>query len=144
MDVRDERLGQGLHGEDLPPLRAQGWYLSATHPLLGRLTNGPDGGFLRSIVPGTRLGLFEATARYETIRFGSEAPQGSSPSRSPRARVVAGNDDRAWTFGINWHANRYFRFQFNGIRETLRDPARTPLDGVHHYWTQVGRLQLFF
>ena len=143
-NVREQRLGQGPRGEDLPALRTQGWYLSATHPVLGHLDNGSSGSFLRSIVPGTRLGLFEATARYEMIRFESEPSVGFQPSRNPRAANVVGNDDRAWTFGINWHANRYVKFQFNGVRETLRDPVRTPIDGQNHYWTQVGRLQLFF
>ena len=144
VDVREQRLGQGLGGEDLPALRTQGWYLSATHPLLGRIDNGPRGGFLRSILPGKRLGLFEVAARYEVIRFSSKASTGSLPSRNPRAPNVAGNDDRVWTFGINWYLNRYLRFQFNGIRETLRDPVRTPMDGVAHYWTEVGRFQLYF
>jgi phosphate-selective porin len=90
------------------------------------------------------LGLFEATARYEMICFGSEPFDGPLPSRNPRAANVAGNDDRAWTFGINWHANRYVKFQFNGVRETLRDPVRTPIDGEHHYWTLAGRFQLYF
>jgi phosphate-selective porin len=144
IDVRDERLGQGLRGEDLPPLRAQGWYVSATQPLFGRLDHGSEGSFLRSIVPGGGVGIFEATARYETIRFSSEPSEGFLPSRNPRAPVVVGNDDRAWTFGINWRANRYLKFQYNSIRETLSDPARTPIEGENYYWAQLARIQLFF
>jgi phosphate-selective porin len=144
MDVREQRLGQGLRGEDLPALRTDGWYLSVTHPLFGHLDNGSPGNFLRSIIPGKGLGLFEVTARYETIRFSSEHSGESLPSRSPRASNVLGNDDRTWTFGINWHLNRYLKLQLNAQREDLRDPVRTPLDGENRYWTQVGRFQLFF
>ncbi|MBI4471342.1 MAG: hypothetical protein HY646_01660 [Acidobacteria bacterium] len=144
IDVREQRIGQGLRGEDLPPLRVQGWYASVAHPLMGRIENRRGRSLLGSLLPGTQLGLFEATTRYEIVRFGSESAADSRPSRNPRAAAAAGNDDRAWTFGINWHANSYVRFQFNVIRETLRDPARNPIDGQSHYWTQIGRLQLFF
>lgn len=144
MDVREQRLGQSLRGEDLPELRTQGWYVSAVQPVLGHLDHGSQAGFLRSILPGRDLGLLEATARYEMIRFGSVHSGGAALSRSPRAANVAGNDDRAWTFGMNWHASRYLKLQFNGVRETLHDPARTPIDGESDYWTVVARLQLYF
>jgi phosphate-selective porin len=91
-----------------------------------------------------QIGLFEATARYEVIRFNSEAFAGSLPSSSPRAANVIGNDDRVWTFGVNWHANAYVKFQFNGVREMLCDPNRTPIKGQNRYWTLIGRAQLFF
>ena len=144
MNVREQRLAQGLHGEDLPALRTQGWYLSATHPLFGHLDNGRPGRFLLSLLPGKGFGLFEATARYETIRFGSETSAGSLPSRSPRAANVVANDDRVLTLGINWRANHYVKVQFNGVREILSDAVRTPIDGKNHYWTLIGRAQLFF
>jgi phosphate-selective porin OprO/OprP len=144
MEVREQRMGQGLHGEDLPALRADGWYLSATHPLFGHLDKRSDSNFLRSIIPGKGLGLLEVTARYETIRFSSERSAGSLPSRSPRAENVFGNDDRAWTLGINWYVNHYVKLQLNAEHENLRDPVRTPLSGNNRYWTQVGRFQLFF
>jgi phosphate-selective porin OprO and OprP len=144
MDAREERLGQGQRGEDLPALRTQGWYLSAVQRVLGHRDNARPVGFLRSILPGRQLGLVEATARYEMIRFGSVSSNSASPSRSPRAANVVANDDRAWTFGINWHASRYLKLQFNGVRETLLDPVRTPIDGESHYWTLATRLQIYF
>jgi phosphate-selective porin len=144
MNVREQRLTQGLHGEDLPALRTRGWYLSATHPLFGHLDNGRPGRVLVSLLPGKGLGLFEATVRYETIHFGSETSAGSLPSRSPRAANVAANDDRVLTLGINWRANHYVKVQFNGVREILSDAVRTPIDGKNQYWTLIGRVQLFF
>jgi hypothetical protein len=143
-DVREQRLGQGIQGEDLPPLRIQSWYVSAVQPLFGRLENGGQGSFFGSILPGRSLGLFEATARYERIRFGGTAAGNALPSRNPRAANVIANEDRAWTFGINWHANRYVKFQVNGVRETLSDPVRTPINGESKYWTLLGRFQLAF
>jgi len=142
MDAREQRLQQGLDGGDLPALKTQGWYISAVQPLAGHLSNG-NSGFLRSILPGKQLGLIEATARYEMIRFGSSAG-GAAPSRNPRAANVLGNEERAWTAGLNWHASRYLKLQINGVHETLRDPARTPIDGQSQYWTLVNRMQLYF
>jgi phosphate-selective porin len=144
MHLRDQRLGQGFYGENLPPLRMHGGYLSIVHPLFGNLkpVSGPR---LYSILPGTHLGLFEATARYEMIAFGSASAAGSpAPSPSPRAANVMGNDDHAWTFGINWRANPYVKFQFNGVREMLRDPSRVPIDGQNVYWSMITRAQIYF
>jgi phosphate-selective porin OprO/OprP len=143
-DAREQRLGQGLGGEDLPALRTEGWYVSAVQPVLGHIDNKTDAGFLRSILPGKRLGLLEIAARYEMIRFGSVSSNGTPPSRSARAANVAGNEDRAWTVGVNWHASRYLKLQFNGVRETLSDPVRAPVSGKSRYGTLVGRLQFYF
>ncbi len=142
MVVREERLRQSLQGTDLPALRASGWYVSATHPVIGRRP-GPGAGFFGSFVPGLRLGMVEAAARYDEIRFGGEAGAGA-PSRSPRAVNVAANRDRAWTLGLNWFATRYTKLQANAIHETLLDPARTPIAGVSRYWTLAGRFQFGF
>jgi hypothetical protein len=144
MDAREERRGQGLRNQDLSPLRTQGWYVSAVQPVIGRLTNTGRDGFLDSLLPGRQLGRIEATARYEVIRFGAVTSDSSSPSRSSRAGNVIGNDDRVWTLGMNWHASRHLKLQFNGVHETLRDPERTPIEGENQYWTVVGRVQLYF
>ena len=144
MDAREDRIDQGLRGEDLPALKTRGWYVSAVQPVIGRLDNASRPGFLKSLIPGRQLGLIEVAARYEAIHFGSVSSDGAAPSRSSRAANVIGNEDRAWTLGINWHANRYVKVQFNGIRETLSDAARTPIDGESHYWKLVTRLQIYF
>jgi phosphate-selective porin len=144
MHAREQRRGQGLRSEDLPDLQTQGWYLSAVHPLFGSDENGARRRFPESILPGPGLGRLEAAVRYEAIRFGSASPNGAPPSRSPRAVNVAGNEDRAWTLGLNWHASRYLKLQFNAVREVLEDPARTPIDGIDRYWTLASRLQLYF
>jgi phosphate-selective porin len=144
MDAREQRLEQRLHHENLPPLKTQSWYLNAVQPVLEHLKGNYADSFLRSLVPGRQLGLFEATMRYEVIRFGSESSDGAPPSRDARAANVIGNTEHAATFGITWHTNRYVKIQFNGVRETLLDPARTPIEGKSNYWTLVSRLQLYF
>ena len=79
--------------------------------------------------------------RYEVIRFGSEYSSGSAPSRSPRATNVWPNQDRAWSFGINWYTNPYTKLQFNAIREAFQDPLCTPVSGIDRYWMFAGRVQ---
>ena len=144
MEARDQRIGQGLRGENLPSLRTRGWYASAVQPVLGRFDKQSRVGFLRSILPDKGLGLLEATARYEVIRFSSGAADSVAPSRNPRAANVVANESRAWTLGMNWHASRYLKLQFNSVRETFSDPVRTPINGESDYWTLVARLQLYF
>jgi phosphate-selective porin len=144
MDAREQRLGQGLNDEDLPPLRTQGWYISAVHPLFGHLDSTDQNGFLASVLPIKGMGRVDAAARYEMIRFGSVSGNGAAPGRSSRSANVVGNQDRAWTLGLNWHASPYLKLQFNGVHETLLDPVNTPIEGETRYWTIVGRLQFSF
>ena len=143
MTVREQRKGQGLLQNDLPDLFGRGWYAGGTLALFDRLKDSSRVGLLRRLLPGETAGRLELAARYEQLRFGSEASD-ARPSRSPRAANVLGNSDRALTLGATWYANRFTKFQFNAIRETLEDPARTPVPGVQRYWMFVGRTQFSF
>jgi phosphate-selective porin len=144
INMRQQRREQSLRETDLPDLIARGWYASATYPILGKKRNRRGRGFFRSLIPGTSLGLVEAAARYEQIRFGSRGAGGLPPSRSTRAANVPRNSDRAATFGVNWESSRYSRLQFNVIREALEDAVRFPVNGTKMYWTYTGRIQFGF
>lgn len=139
IQVLDQRKNQGLANDDLPDLLARGWYLSATWAVTGdKKADGLDetkkplfqGGF----------GAVELAVRAEQLRFGSRNPQGVA-FRNPRAENILGNSDRAWTFGVNWYANRWVKIQANGIREKIEDLERSPILGRSRYWTRVLRLQ---
>ena len=54
---------------------------------------------------------------------------------------IYGNSDRAWTTGINWYLNRFFKVQLNGIHETIEDVNRSPINGRDKYWMGILRLQ---
>jgi len=86
------------------------------------------------------LGAVELAGRYDAIRFGSAEHLGR-PSRSPRAANILSASDRAWTLGINWYWNRFFKVQLNAIRDRLEDAGRTPLPGEAVYWMRVVRVQ---
>jgi phosphate-selective porin OprO/OprP len=118
--VEDERLGQGLLGENLPAAVSSGWYLSGTWLATGERKSarveprGPlfQGGF----------GALELAARYEEMRFGSRGAEipadDSAASDHPRAAHLVGVTYEAWTLGINWYLNRWIRAQANVIRES--------------------------
>jgi phosphate-selective porin len=124
--VSDERRGQSVENADLSPLVAQGWYLSATYALTGKRN---------------RFGVVEMASRYETLSFGSNGVAGE-PSTSTRADVVAGNTDRAVTFGVNWQLNRWVKVQANLVREDIERPSIGPSPDRAAFWSRVFRLQL--
>jgi phosphate-selective porin OprO and OprP len=138
--VSEERLGQGIRGEDLPNLIERGWYLSGTWLVTGQKHDERDDP-KRAFPPfGRGLGAVELAGRWEAMRLGSAEHPGR-PARTPRAANVLGNSVRAWTFGVNWYWNRYMKIQLNGIRETIEDVQRTPVPGENRFWTRLVRIQ---
>jgi phosphate-selective porin OprO/OprP len=138
--VSDERNGQGLGDVDLPNLIAHGWYLAGTWALTGE---NKAGGIDQPRHPVFQRGAggFELVARFEELRFSSAGTGGEDPFTNPRAANVLPNRDRAITLGGNWYINRYGRVLFNAVRETIQDPARSPLADRTRFWTGVIRLQ---
>ena len=137
--VRDQRLGQGLRGQDLPDLIARGWYVATTWLLTGEQKVNvirPRRDFLL----GKGIGAVEIASRYEQIRFGSSEHPGL-PSRSSRAANIFSTSERVATFGTNWHLNRYMRIQFNAVREVIEDVRNAPIPGRDTYWSRYVRMQ---
>lgn len=137
--VRDQRLGQGLRGEDLPDLIGQGWYFTTGMVITGESTAGgvrPR----KDFVSGKGIGAIQVAARYEQLRFGSAEHPGS-PSRSPRAANLSTASERIATFGINWYWNRFTRVQFNFVREVIEDMQKVPINGIDTYWSRFVRIQ---
>jgi phosphate-selective porin OprO/OprP len=136
---RDQRLGQGLRGQDLPDLIARGWYLTTGWVVTGEKT---EGGVTprRSFAWGRGIGAIQLAARYEQIRFGSSEHPGL-PSRSSRAANILSSSERVATFGVNWYLNRFTRVQFNGIRELIEDVEKAPIRNQDTYWSRYLRIQ---
>jgi phosphate-selective porin OprO and OprP len=134
-----QRNGQGLGDVDLPDVIAQGWYLAGTWALTGE---NKAGGIepRRPILQGG-AGAVELVARFEVLRFSSAGTGGEEPFTNPRAANILPNRDRVLTLGANWYLNRFGRVLFNAVRETLQDPARSPLADRTRFWTGVVRLQ---
>ena len=145
--LTDERLGQSMDGTDLSPFLSQGWYVSGTWVLTGeKKADGLDSP-LRPIFRGPFfkgwVGAVELAARAERIRFGSVDSDisGVLPSTAPRAEIVLGNSDLAYTFGVNWYANRWIKIQLNLVRNTIGFPDQGPNPEQSSFWSRIVRFQ---
>jgi phosphate-selective porin len=115
----DARQHQGLLGETLPPLRAQGWYVSGVWAVSKRV---------------------ELAARAEQLSFGTP---GAADRQiwTPRAEQLSAVTDRGWTLGVNWTVHRFVRLQLNAVREQVVDRSRPGASSTAD-WSPVLRVQL--
>jgi phosphate-selective porin len=136
LQARDERLGQGLAGDDLADVIGRGGYVSGTWTFVGDLKgSGPKEGLNVG-----RPGAMQLAARAEWLGFAT--PDGTGEVlRNPRADNILTNDIRSATIGVNWYPIRFVRLQFNLIREELSDPERRPDAGRSHSYIKAFRIQ---
>lgn len=133
--VDDERIDQGIRGDTLPPLTAEGWYVASTWRVAGRRPKADAEGQRRR-----GLGRLDVAARLERLDIHTVAS--SQPAqRNPRAAHLLPLSHRAWTLGTTWHVNPWIRIQANLMREEMSDPDRSPIPGRGLFWTRVARLQ---
>lgn len=126
----DERAALGPGGADLPDVIGDGWYVAGTVVLTGEPTARairPRRDFLRG-----GFGAVEVGARLEQLSFDSDAPD------------VLRNRTRTATLGVNWYLNRFARVSANATRESIEDPARSPILDRTPVWGAVLRLQFVF
>lgn len=137
--VSDDRLEQGIRGQDLPDARARSWYVSGTWVLTGEDKKRP----LKAASPFAQggIGAIELAIRYERMWFDSTSEGQTAGLRNPRAETIFPSGDRALTLGINWTLNRFTKIQVNGIRELVEDPQRSPVPNGAAFWSRVIRLQ---
>ena len=136
--LTDERLGQSVDDTDLSPFVAAGWYVSGTWALTGeKKADGLDTP-RRPLFQGG-FGAIELAARVERIRFGSV--DDVLASDSPRAEVILGSSDRAYTFGVNWYANRWIKIQANLVRNTIAFPDQSASPSPAAFWSRLVRFQ---
>ncbi len=123
--LSDERRGQSVENTDLSPFVSSGWYVSGTWAVTGeKKADGLDTP-RRPLFQGG-FGAVELAVRVERIRFGS-VPAIPWRPMPPGAEVILGNGDRAYTFGVNWYANRWIKIQTNLVRNTIAFPDQGPL-----------------
>ena len=120
--VTDQRIGMGLGGEDLPHIRATGWYLAGTWTVTGETKDG-------RVRPRESLfnggwGAVQIAGRVERLGFG--AVDEIANAALGFGAAPAANNDRAITVGVSWYLNRYFKVQGNLVHETIADPVRSP------------------
>jgi len=132
----DARQHQGLMGETLAPLRAQGWYVSGVWAVAGRSAHArANDGFAVQGLAGLEL-----AARVEQFSLGTPGAP-AAQIWTPRAEQLSTVTDRAWTLGVNWTLNRLVRIQANAVRERVTDRSRIAAPG-HAVWSPVARVQV--
>lgn len=135
--VTDERRGQSVDDETLPPLVAQGWYVRGTWLVTGeRKTDRvrPSRAFLRG-----GAGAIEIAVRLEDLELRSRRAGGTSAGGT-RTETLPAAGDRAATLGVNWYLNRFVRLQANAVRDWLRDGGAPPRAAPRR-WNPAVRLQ---
>lgn len=125
--VNDDRLQQGIGGENLPDARARSWYISGSWMLNG------EGKKRR---PGMEL-----VGRFERLWFDSVGANPDELLRNPRAESILPSGNHAVTVGVNWTLNRWVKLQVNGIHERVEDEKRSPVPEGSAFWSHVFRLQ---
>ena len=136
LQARDERLGQGLMGDDLAAVIGRGGYLSGTWTIVGEL----KGSAPKEGLNDGRPGAIQLAGRAEWLGFST--PDGIGEAfRNQRAPNILRNDIRSATLGVNWYPIRFVRLQFNLIREELTDPERRPSATRPYTYIRAFRIQ---
>jgi len=137
--MSEERIHQGIRGENLPDKLTRGWYVMGGWNILGKLKS--SGRPKNPLLTGHGYGSIELMGRLDVITFYS-APGPGLPSRSPRAPTILTNGERTWTVGPTWYLNRYIKLQAHAQRESVTDIERKAVFGRDVFWTGIIRLQL--
>ena len=122
--LRDQRIGMGLDGGDLPELGTHAWYVSGAWVVTGEEKRGriePR----RSVLKGG-LGAVEVAARLERIDLTPGAVTATIPG-APLLSLPLPNGARITTFGASWFLHTRVKVQGNFIIEDFDDPARSPV-----------------
>jgi len=137
--MNEDRLQQGIAGQDLPAARMQAYYVSGSWVVTGETKKRPvkaDNELFRG-----GIGAIEIAARYERLWADSIGADLDVPARTPRAITILPSGDHAFTIGLNWTLNRWIKLQFNGIKQRVEDPGQSPV-GDAPFWSRVMRFQI--
>jgi len=136
--VQDERRGQGVLGDDLPPVLSSGWYASGSWLMTGETKT--DRVDPRHPLFQGGIGALELAARVERIGMASGAAD-EAPSRHPRAARLLESSNQLVTLGVNWYLNRWVKVQANAIREERGHSRDAAWSGRSVVWVPVFRVQ---
>jgi phosphate-selective porin len=139
LEAREERLGQGPVGEDLPDVRGRGLSATATWLVTGERK-------ARTIRPARTLfrgpGAVELSVRYEELWFDDVSNQGFEAAGS-RARNIRPAGIQTLTGGLSWWPTRFLRLQGNVLVERYDDALRAPEPGRRgDYVSILSRIQV--
>lgn len=143
IEQREQRLGQGTGGLDLPDVLGHGVSAQVSYLLIGQR----KGVFTE---PRTSLfhggpGAVELVARVETLRF-DDTGAGSLPTTTGnRAPNPAPAGASAIEAGVNYWAAYFMKLQATAMWEKYDNPLTAPVPGkAGHYFSVIARVQFMF
>lgn len=141
LELREQRLGQGSTGQDIPDVRGRGWSVQATYILTGEkkaATITPA----KSVFQGGR-GALEIAVRIEGLKFDDTGDPSGFAGYGNRTRNIAPSGATATAVGLNYWASNFLKFQGNALWESYNDPLIAPIPGNKgRYFTLLGRIQV--
>lgn len=141
LELREQRLGQGSTGQDIPDVRGRGWSVQATYVLTGEKK-------ADKVVPAKSIfqggkGALEIAARVEGLKFDDTGDPSGFAGYGNRTRNIAPSGATVIAGGLNYWASSFLRFQGNAIWESYNDPLIAPVPGNKgRYFTLLGRIQV--
>ncbi|MEO8500501.1 MAG: porin, partial [Vicinamibacteria bacterium] len=141
LENREQRLGQGSTGQDIPDMRGRGFSAQASYVLTGE-KKGSTVEPKKSIFQGGP-GAVEVVARAETLKFDDTGDGSGFAGYGNRARNVAPTQATALQAGVNYFASNFLKFQGSALWESYNDPLIAPVPGkTGHYLTLLARVQV--
>jgi phosphate-selective porin len=141
LELREQRLGQGSTGQDIPDVRGRGWSVQASYVLTGE-KKGEKVVPAKSIFEGGK-GALEIAARIEGLKFDDTGDPSGFAGYGNRARNIAPSGATVLAGGLNYWASSFLKFQGNAIWESYNDPLIAPIPGNKgRYFTLIGRIQV--
>ena len=141
LELREQRLGQGSTGQDIPDVRGRGWSVQASYVVTGEKKDStvePK----KSIFQGGK-GALEIVARVEGLKFDDTGDPSGFAGYGNRARNIAPSGASAIEAGLNYWASNFLKFQGDAIWESYNDPLIAPVPGNKgRYFTLIGRIQV--
>ena len=141
LELREQRLGQGSTGQDIPDVRGRGWSVQASYVLTGEKKDStvePK----KSIFEGGK-GALEIVARVEGLKFDDTGDPSGFAGYGNRTRNIAPSGASAIEAGLNYWASNFLKFQGNAVWESYNDPLIAPVPGNKgRYFTLIGRVQV--
>jgi phosphate-selective porin OprO/OprP len=131
----NQRQGLGPLGSNLPKVRDQGWYVSATYLLTGeeKVFNAP----VKPAHPFTPIpwhlgpGAWELAVRYTKQYFSSDGPVNFYNGKLTGIPNGGTNGVRDFTAGVNWYPNAWTKVMLNSETYWYDNTLGTPWSCPH-------------
>jgi phosphate-selective porin len=141
LENREQRLGQGSTGLDIPDVAGRGFRVQASYVLTGE-KKGSTVDPRRPLFKGGP-GAIEIVARVEGLKFDDVGDSSGFAGYGNRARNIAPSGATTVEAGVNYFASNFLKLQGDALWESYNDPLIAPQPGkTGRYFTILARIQL--